>query len=182
MNKVIKKLLSPLKKNHFFQFRYNLYKAPQLKKVDFGGRPILRIQKKAQVVCGKNVTTRSFCSLVVNDGAKLTLGDNVFLNSYTSINCLEEVTIGKNTKLGEGVRIYDHNHKFDTHQVYKHDYKKAAVVIGENCWIGSNAVILKGVTIGQHSVIGAGCVIHKDVPPYSVVVANQDLLVREISD
>lgn len=54
----------------------------------------------------------------------------------------------------------------------------APVVIGKHCWIASNVTILKGVHIGDNSVIGAGCVVYKDVPDNTVVVNKQDLEYR----
>ena len=58
-------------------------------------------------------------------------------------------------------------------------YSIAPVKIG-GCWICTNTVILKGVTIGEHSVIGAGCVVSQDIPAYSIVRNRMDLMVEEL--
>ena len=84
--------------------------------------------------------------------------------------------IGDGTLLGENVKIYDHNHKFNKTNISIKDqgFSVAPVIIGAHCWIGSNVIILKGVTIGDNCVIGAGCIIYKDVPNNSVVVNHQN--------
>ena len=62
--------------------------------------------------------------------------------------------------------MYDHNHCYkDANLPIKYQgYTEAPIIIGKHCWIASNVVILKGVTIGDNCVIGAGCVVYKDVP------------------
>jgi len=58
-------------------------------------------------------------------------------------------------------------------------YTIGKIKIGNNCWIGSHVVILKDVTIGDNVVIGAGCIIHKSIPGNSVVMNNQNLLIKQ---
>lgn len=78
------------------------------------------------------------------------------------------------------MKIYDHNHCYkDTNVPIKDQgYTSAPIMIGKHCWIGSNVIILKGVTIGDNCVIGAGCTIYKDVPDNSVVINQQNLFIR----
>jgi len=124
---------------------------------------------------GSNVIFREFCSLVVNGNGNLTINANVFFNNYCSINCLGDITIGTNTLFGEGVKIYDHNHKYETTpeiKVHAHQFTVSPVTIGKNCWIGSNVVILKGVDIGDNVIIGANCLVHKSIPANSIVKAS----------
>ena len=68
--------------------------------------------------------------------------------------------------------MYDHNHCYkDVNVSIKYQgYTEAPIVIGKHCWIASNVVILKGVKIGDNCVIGAGCVVYKDVPERTVMV------------
>jgi acetyltransferase-like isoleucine patch superfamily enzyme len=122
----------------------------------------------------ENVSVRNFCSIVLNGTGRLTLSEGVFFNNFCSINCLGQINIGAHTLLGEGVKIYDHNHRFKDQGVLIKDqgYTVGKVEIGENCWIGSNVTILKDVTIGKNSVIGANCLIIKDVPADSVIYAD----------
>ncbi len=128
---------------------------------------------------GDNLDARNFVCFWVGKNAELKIGTNVFINNYCSINCLKNIEIGDDTLLGEGVKIYDHNHEYsfenDRLNVSRKAFTYGEVKIGKNCWLGSNVVILKGVRIGDNSIIGAGCVIHKDVPANSVIVAQQEL-------
>jgi len=129
---------------------------------------------------GKNVRFRHFCSIVAKNNGEITIGDNCFFNSYVSINCLGSIRIGNNSIFGEGVRIYDHNHKYGyngEHRDYA-EYKISSVEIGDNCWIASNVVILAGVKIGNNVVIGAGCLIYQDIPSGKIVKSKQELIIQ----
>lgn len=132
---------------------------------------------------GKNTTFRPNFGLYLEKGASIKIGEDCFFNRGCSINCLESVEIGNHTIFGENVKIYDQNHKFrDADRlIRKQGYSVDKVKIGNNCWICTNVVILKGVTIGDNSVIGAGCVIYKDVPANSIVKCNSTITVEQIS-
>ncbi|MFV8352513.1 CatB-related O-acetyltransferase [Flavobacterium sp. XS2P14] len=96
----------------------------------------------------------------------------------------EKIYIGSFTSIGQNVCIVDFNHffgrvssSFISHLLFKESYlndiqTKGPVIIGEDVWIGSNTVILPGITIGRGSIIGAGSIVTKDVPKYSVVFGN----------
>ena len=131
---------------------------------------------------GKNISFRNHIHIIVQNGGSLEINDNVFFNNYCSINCLEKISIGENTLFGENVKLYDHNHSYERNEtklVVNHsNFTTAPIVIGKNCWLGSNVIVLKGVTIGDHSIIGAGCVIHKDIPANSTVVNQQNLNIK----
>ncbi|MGU9939085.1 acyltransferase [Empedobacter brevis] len=130
---------------------------------------------------GKNIDIRNNFNLVLGKKANLRIEDNVFMNNGCSINCLENITIGESTLFGENVRIYDHNHQYDSVKVSHKEFTKASVVIGSNCWLGSNCIILKGVTIGDNVIIGAGCVIHKDIPSNSIIVNKQEKIIKTLN-
>jgi acetyltransferase-like isoleucine patch superfamily enzyme len=109
------------------------------------------------------------------DGGSLIFHGSFFANSNCSINVMSVIEIGDGCIFGEGVKIYDHDHQYvqgsgwdDTH------FNAQPIKIGSKVWIGSNAVILKGVTIGDNSVIGAGTVVTKNVPANTVLIAKQN--------
>lgn len=114
---------------------------------------------------------------------KVVIGDGCFFNDNCSITCFEKVEIGNNSIFGEGVKIFDHNHRFNLKNktISSQGYTHAPVKVGDNCWIGSNVVILKGVEIGDHCVIGAGVVLRESVPSGSIVTADTKLKITKIN-
>lgn len=120
---------------------------------------------------------RNFCFFLVYSDASLIINQNVFFNNGCSINCLEKIEVGENSIFGEGVKIYDHNHKYHYNtdgilKIERNEFTTAPIKIGRNCWIGSNVTILKGVDIGDNVIIGAGCLVYKSVPANSIVKSN----------
>lgn len=136
--------------------------------------------KTGKIRFSGKTTIRNFVTFNASNGL-IEFGENVGVNSYCSINAQVSVTIGNNSMLGEGVRIYDHNHKFDGKSLMsKLGYDRAPVSIGENVWIGSNTVIMKGVKIGNNSVVGAGSIVTKDIPPRTCFIGKQQPVLKEI--
>lgn len=127
---------------------------------------------------GENLQFRKGFTLLIMSEGRVKIGDDVFFNNYCSVCSMNNVSIGTGTIFGENVKIYDHNHIYtDTVlPIKKQGYTSAPIYIGVHCWIGSNVTILKGVKIGDNCVIGAGCVIYKDVPSNTRLVNKQDLL------
>jgi len=130
---------------------------------------------------GKGTTFRKGFSLMIFSKGKVTIDENCFFNNYCTITCRNSITIGKGTLFGENVKLYDHNHNYsDTNMPIKHQgYTEGPISIGNHCWIGSNVVILKGVTIGDNCVVGAGCVIYKSVPSNTVIYNKQQLEMKQ---
>jgi len=110
------------------------------------------------------------------------VGKNCVIGWGSIIDCLGQVTIGDNTFFGHRVMILTGGH----------DYKKFGmerqlssppprpVAIGTGVWVASGAIICPGVTVGDHSVIGAGAVVTKDVEPYTIVAGNPAELISRI--
>ena len=138
---------------------------------------IYRLIYKERLNCGKNVYARKGFIILIEEKGKVEIGDECFFNNYCSINSLIGVKIGNNCIFGENVHIYDHNHiyKDDEKPINEQGFSYGEVTIGDNSWIGSNVVILKGVHIGEHCVIGTGCIIYKDIPKGSVIINKQSL-------
>jgi acetyltransferase-like isoleucine patch superfamily enzyme len=104
-------------------------------------------------------------------GEGLRVGDHSNIGPFCYIGCSGLISIGKNVMISPRVSIYAENHVFDSTEdtIKSQGVKRKTVVIEDDCWIAANSIILAGVTIGKGSVVAAGSVVSKDVPPYSVV-------------
>jgi maltose O-acetyltransferase len=125
--------------------------------------------------------------LVFAHGGAIHIGETCYVGENTRIWSAASITIGDRVLISHGVNIHDnlshsvsassrHNHflKIITsgHPAVVSDIPAAAVVIEDDVWIGFNAAILKGVTIGKGAVVGAASVVTKDVPAYTIVAGN----------
>lgn len=128
----------------------------------------------SDIFIGRNFRSRKNCFLNVSSG-KLSFGDNVFLNRDVSINCHSNISVGDNCLFGEGVKIYDHDHLFSDHSkpIREQGFDSSDIFIGKNVWIGSNVIVLKGVSIGDNSVIAAGSIVRESVPSDTVFVQKR---------
>lgn len=142
-------------------------------------RPYLYRTKNVRI--GKNCRFRKWTNINANSGGRIIIGNGVFINNGCSINAHKSISIGDNVLFGENVCIYDHNYNFSdiTKTIASQGHKSTEIDIGNNCWIGSNVTILRGVTIGDGSIIGANCLIYKSIPPYSIVKSNTTIEVEK---
>jgi acetyltransferase-like isoleucine patch superfamily enzyme len=110
-------------------------------------------------------------------GGRVAIGDRVMLNYGVEIYAARSITIGADTQIGDLAAIYDTNF----HQVEEGaEVAVAPVAIGSNVWIGRLAVVLPGVTIGDHAVVAAGAIVTGDVPARTLVAGNPARVVREV--
>ena len=110
------------------------------------------------------------------EGARISIGDHTFINYGSSISAYKQVKIGRHCLLGHHLLIVDRNeHGVDQREVVP---PPAQVIIEDHVWIGSYVVVLPGVFIGHHSVIGAGSVVTKDIPANCLAVGNPARVVR----
>ena len=133
------------------------------------------IDPNATIRIGENVSLNQNNYITIKNEAKFSIGSDTYITRAT-ISCLGEISIGKNCILGEGMKIFDHNHQYtkEPFSVSKTDFNVGKVIMGNNVWTGANVVILKDVTIGDNVIIGAGCVIHKNVPANSIIINKQE--------
>lgn len=129
---------------------------------------------------GKKVddSFRLFPPFYTDFGKNITIGKDVFINSGCHFQDQGGITFGDGTLIGHNVVLATINHDLRPSQNRKNNY--APITIGNNVWIGSNAVILPGVTIGKWTVIGAGSVVTKDVEAYTVVGGNPARIIKKI--
>ena len=118
---------------------------------------------------GKKVddTFRLFPPFYADFGKNITIGKDVFINSGCHFQDQGGITIGDGSLIGHNEVLATVNHDLDPKNNRKTHY--APIIIGNHVWIGSNATVVPGVTIGEWSVVAAGAVVTKDVPPFTVV-------------
>ena len=113
------------------------------------------------------------------------VGD-VIIGDYTRIGLhntiIGPVTIGNHVNLAQGITVTALNHNFEdpNKRIDEQGISTTPVVIEDDIWIGANAVILPGVTIGHHSVVAAGAVVTKNVPPHSLVAGVPAKVIKQI--
>ncbi len=126
--------------------------------------------------CGKNVN--------IEHGAFLASGKGIEIgnNSGVGLNCriTGPLSIGNDVMMAPGVNIVTQNHEIADTEIPMRlqTAEKKKVTIGDDVWIGVNAIILPGITIGKGSVVAGGAVVTKDVPPYTIVGGNPARVIR----
>ncbi|KAF2204283.1 maltose O-acetyltransferas-like protein [Delitschia confertaspora ATCC 74209] len=121
-------------------------------------------------------------SVKLDYGFNVSLGKNVFVNFNSVFLDTCRITIGSRTLVGPNVSFFAATHPLDP-VVRKGTAGPEAgkeIHVGEDCWIGGNVVILPGVSIGKGSVVGAGSVVTRDVPAFTVVVGNPAKILKKI--
>ena len=133
-------------------------------------------------------------SLVSQDKGRITIGNYTMIRENTIVGSFCNVAIGSYVVISNNVHIYDNNNHPTEPETRKQmcldnfhgdcwrwkysDF--APIVIQDNVWIGERSTILKGVTIGEGSIVASNAVVTKDVPPYSIVAGNPAKVVKEI--
>lgn len=109
-------------------------------------------------------------------GGRLVFGNNVFLNQGVRIACSGEVSIGDNALIGDETVILDN----DYHGVANSPAKAAPVRIEADVWLGTRVIVLRGVTIGRASVVGAGAVVTRSIPPFVFAAGVPAQVIRSL--
>lgn len=138
----------------------------------FSPNVVTEFNRGSKVVLGKMIRVHSGTKIKVRNGAKLFIGKNVKINYNCIIVSREHIEIGEGTEFGPSVYLYDHDHDYRV-GIKEDKFKSAPIIIGKNCWIGANTIILRGTTIGDNCVIGAGTVIKGSFPSNSLIIQNR---------
>jgi len=160
------------------------------------GVPIINVSLKGKVIIGKKfamnngkyrnmIGRQQRCYFIVEKGGELAIGNNVGISS-TAIVCHNKISIGNNIRIGGGVVIYDSDfhslnaqHRNNIPEI-KNSVRTAPINIKDGVFVGAHSIILKGVTIGSNSIIGAGSVVTKSVPDNEIWGGNPAKCLKKI--
>jgi len=119
-------------------------------------------------------------SCINNAVGDVIIGDHTRIGLHNTI--IGPVTIGSHVNLAQGITVTALNHNFEApeRRIDEQGVSTQQVTIGDDIWIGANAVVLPGVTVGNHCVIAAGAVVTKDVPPHSLVAGVPAKIIKQI--
>lgn len=155
-----------------------------------------RLEKTSSIVNGQNdsaviaIGAYSLIAgqlLVFPQGGRIRIGQYCYVGEGTRVWSAATVSIGNRVFLSHGVNVHDsdshsrsaaerarHFRELVTtgHPSFPENIECAPIVIDDDAWIGFNAVVLKGVTIGKGAIVGAGAVVTRDVPPFAIVAGN----------
>jgi acetyltransferase-like isoleucine patch superfamily enzyme len=133
---------------------------------------------------GDNVTIREGCwaqltSRYDNPGTHIMIGNSVYIGPRSILGAAAPLVIGERCQIGANVSFVAENHAFEGEgEIFDKGVSRKGITLGSDVWVGNNVTFLDGVVIGESSVIGAGTVVTKSVPPRSVVVGVPGRVIR----
>jgi acetyltransferase-like isoleucine patch superfamily enzyme len=141
----------------------------------------IRKTDNAEIIIGNNCLIQEYVFfLLTKPKPKLIIGDNVSIGRSTIFAIKDELKIGDNTEIGPDIYICDQNHGIKKDKLITDQLSEISPVeIGKDCWIGTKSVILKGVKVGNGSVVAACSLVNKDIPEYQVWGGNPAKFIRD---
>jgi acetyltransferase-like isoleucine patch superfamily enzyme len=120
---------------------------------------------------------------LTSEAGRISIGAGCLLNLNVMIAAVDAVSLGEHCMVANGCLITDGNHRFDDPDVpvpWQGFTSKGPVTIGDNVWLGANAVVTSGVTIGRRAVIGANSVVLEDVPAFAIAAGAPARVLKQI--
>lgn len=134
------------------------------------------VQIDPQAIFWTEIETSSF---ITHPGGRIAIGSGTFINNGAWFQAKESITVGVGCNIGPRVMVMDN----DAHEIggiHRLGGKSSPVVLEDYCWIGVGAIVLKGVTVGKHAIVGAGAVVTKNVPPRAIAAGNPARIIGEV--
>ena len=161
----------------------NLFPLLRMKKVGkwVDIRSGLRVSSPRNIVIGNHVKIDRMSRLSSYEGGKIFIEDDCYIGQFFSVMAGGDVRIKKNTLIASYVAVISENHNMNPETGIRYGNQpliKNNVEIGEYCWIGEKVTILPGVNIGEWSIVGAGSIVNKSIPPYSIAVGNPARVIK----
>ncbi|MFZ5910090.1 MAG: acyltransferase [Chloroflexota bacterium] len=150
---------------------------------------------RGNIQLGNNVVCRGILRSEPFHPGNILIGDFVYIGDDCIISCAEKIEIGAFTLIAHGVQIFDNDSHPVSPALRERDYQmilgllvgeradiaRAPINIGERVWIGFNAILMKGISIGSESIVAAGSVVTSDVPAHAIVAGNPARVVKDIN-
>ena len=127
---------------------------------------------------GEDVHIRQ--QLAVDYGAHISIGARTFVNSGLTALDVARITIGADVQIGPNVQLLTPTHPLDPEERLEKWESGLPITIGDNVWLGGGVIVVPGVTIGEHTVVGAGAVVSKDLPARVLAVGNPAQVIRPL--
>lgn len=116
-----------------------------------------------------NGVTFDYCHGVWQPGPSILIGDHGYVGRGAEFNCRLGIRVGRDCLIASGCRFIDHDHGIETNMPMRlQDGPEAPILLEDDVWLGSNVVVLKGVTIGRGAIVAAGAVVTKSIPAYEI--------------
>lgn len=145
----------------------------------------LMVNEPKSITIGNNARLGRFCRLECykdENGrmGQISLGNYTSMGNYCTILSGADVNIGNFSRFASFVTIMSESHGINPEKgiYHKQELVCKEVSIGEYCWVGEKVIIMPGVTIGDWSIIGAGALVTRDIPPYSIAVGNPAKVIK----
>jgi acetyltransferase-like isoleucine patch superfamily enzyme len=156
------------------------------KNVAIGDYVYMNCFGRTGVTLGNNVRIREFGSVLVTShlshpGEGITVGDGTYIGPHAVLGAGGGLSIGKDVTCGAYVQLLAENHNFKDPDlpIAAQGVNRKGITVEDGCWLGNSVIVLDGVTLGAHSVIGAASVVTRDIPPGSVAVGNPARVIKE---
>lgn len=176
--------------NYIKQRVVNMYLVHRLKKSNPGLclESNIRVRNPQYIQCGSRVVIGEGSRLLCWDSyhgnqkmsPRIVLGNNVRVTRNLTIQCANSVRIDDNVLIASDVFIIDYNHGINPIPIsyLENPLDVKSIEIGEGAWLCNNVIILPGVSIGKKTIIGAGSVVTKSIPDYSMAVGNPAKVIK----